>query len=156
MTDAKQSLKAKMIAMELKLDYGDIAAFYQEAQHCFEQVTSEQKRLEQARRIQQEIEAKEAARRAVDGQLLATLYDTKGERRKSQVAVYQRPDESIYYTIGNGKKIEGVPEISVHKGGTRRKDPYQDRGWRSGIRIESRYPDRYPHPAPGERRSFRT
>ena len=117
MDDAKQSLKAKMIAMELKLDYGDIVAFYQEAQHCFEQVSAEQKRLEQERRIQQQKEDEEAARRAVNGQLLASLYDI-GRNSKSQISVYQRPDKSIYYTIGNGQRNEGVPEISVHKSGS--------------------------------------
>lgn len=117
MTDAIQSLKAKMIAMELKLDYKDIVAFYQEAKHCHEQVSAEQKRLEEERRIQQQKDDEEAVRRAVDGQLLASLYDI-GHNSKSQISVYQRPDKSIYYTIGNGQRNEGVPEISVHKSGS--------------------------------------
>lgn len=117
MHDDRQSLKAKVIATDLNLKYGDIVSFYEKAQKCYDQVQAEKARAEQLRKIQQQKDAEEAARRSVRGELLASIADSVNDRRDTQVMdVYIRPDKSIY-TIANGIEIEGAPHISLHAGG---------------------------------------
>ena len=41
MLDDTQSLKAKVIASDMKLKYGDIVAFYEKAKQCYEQDCAE-------------------------------------------------------------------------------------------------------------------
>ena len=112
MHDDTQSLKAKVIASDLGLRYGNIAAFYQKAGKCYEEVQGKDAiRLEKQAKAQEEARA-EAERRAVNGELLLSI---KIEGRKAPAKVYIRPDKTIYHTFGNGGKIEGAPRISVKK-----------------------------------------
>lgn len=113
-----QSLKAKVIATDLKLNYGNIAAFYEKAENCYTQVQEEKAEAQKQRKIQQQKEAEERTRRAVNGKLLVILSDRlcEGDDATS-VRVYIRPDGSIYSTVNNGSKIEGAPTLSVKKGG---------------------------------------
>lgn len=118
MTDDTQSLKAKVIATDLKLNYGNIVSFYEKAKSCYEQVQKEKAEAERLRAIQQQKEAQERARRQVDGELLVTLSDRAYESDETtSVRVYIRPDNTVYSTVNNGSKIEGAPQISVKKGG---------------------------------------
>lgn len=110
MHDATQSLKAKVIATDLGLKYGDMEAFYKNAGACYEIIQSENK----VKEIQRQKAEKEAARRAVDGILLVTISDNRGGTR---VKVFLRPDETIYCTVDDGEKIEGAPTITLHQGG---------------------------------------
>lgn len=118
MRDDKQSLKAKVIANDLKLSYGNIEAFYNKAKTCYEQVQAEKEEAQKQRKIQQQEEAQERARRQVNGELLATLSDRAYESDETtSVRIYIRPDNSVYYTINNGSKMEGAPEINIKEGG---------------------------------------
>jgi len=112
-----ESLKAKVIAEDMGLRYGDMTEFFEKARACHEQLLAEeaeQSRLDEERRRR---EAEEAARRAVPGTLLVTLSDKQSDRPEGKVMeVYLRPDGSFYTTLG-GKKTEGVPTVEVHKGG---------------------------------------
>ena len=96
MSDATQSLKAKVIATDMNLKYGDISAFYKKAKQCRDEILAEQAAAE-----------REQARRNVDGTLLVTLDD---------LAVYVRPDGSSYTVYRNGEKEEGTPAFEVSKG----------------------------------------
>ncbi len=101
MQDDIQSLKAKVIATDMKLKYGDIIAFYEKARQCYEDLQSEK-----------EIEAKKAAKRAVNGVLLAEIYDGNG-RNRNALCVFIRPDCSIYTEYNNGCRMESYPVIEV-------------------------------------------
>lgn len=127
MRDAVQSLKAKVIATDLKLDYKDIAAFYSKAKICYEQVHAEDMEAKKQEILRQQEEKKkeilkqqreweENNRRAVDGQLLIELSDSsEGSADATVVRVYIRPDKSIYYTVNGGGKYEGTPKMTVEK-----------------------------------------
>ena len=127
MHDAVQSLKAKVIATDLKLDYKDIVDFYSKAKICYEQVHAEDmeakkkeilKQQEEKKKeiLKQQREWEENNRRAVDGQLLIELSDSSaGSADATVVRVYIRPDTSIYYTLNHGEKVEGTPKITVEK-----------------------------------------
>lgn len=118
MSDSTQSLKAKVIATDLGLNYGKIDRFYQEAKQCYEQVCAE--REEEAKKLQEQRKKneEEGRRRAVNGELLLTLSDKEKPSDKAEILnVYIRPDRSIYSTLGNGPKIEGVPSIQARKSG---------------------------------------
>lgn len=119
MTDATQSLKAKVIATDLGLKYkNNIVAFYEEAKKCHETVEREKAIEAENRRIAWAQADAEAKRRAVDGELLLTLYSSLSESRSDKVLrIFMRPDRSVYCTVNNGKKIEGAPTIGVAKGG---------------------------------------
>lgn len=118
MTDETQSLKAKVIATDLKLNYGNIVSFYEKAKSSYEQVQKEKAEAERLRAIQQQKDAEERVRRQVNGELLVTLSDRAYESDETtSVRVYIRPDNSIYYTVNNGRKIEGAPKISIEQGG---------------------------------------
>ena len=106
MRDDKQSLKAKVIATDLGLRYGNIVEFYEKAAQCYRQIQKETA-------MQQQAERAENARRAVNGTLLVTISDSKTTLR-----VYARPDGTNDCTLNDGGKIEGIPSLSVHKGGS--------------------------------------
>lgn len=117
MHDDMQSLKAKVIATDLNLKYGDIVSFYEKAQKCYDQVQAEKVRAEQLRKIQQQKDAEEAARRSVRGERLVTLANNVNISRSTKVMhVYIRPDKSIY-TMADGSEFEGAPAINLHAGG---------------------------------------
>jgi len=118
MTNADHSLKAKVIATDLNLNYGKIEVFYEKAKKSYDLVRKEELDAQQARLAREQKEAQEAARRQVDGELLVTL--SAGSEESSDatfVKVFIRPDETIYSTVNNGSKIEGPPQISVEQGG---------------------------------------
>lgn len=118
MNDSTQSLKAKVIATDLGLNYGNIVTFYNEASVCYEQVCKEKAEAEKKRAEQQKKDEEESRRRAVNGELLLTLSDKTESSGKAQILrVYIRPDNSIYSTLGNGPKKEGAPTIQVKKAG---------------------------------------
>ncbi|MBE6990226.1 MAG: hypothetical protein E7426_05725 [Ruminococcaceae bacterium] len=114
MSDEAQSLKAKVIASDLKLPIGNIAELYRSAEEAFRQDQADKERAAQAA-------AAEEARRAVDGELLMTLGGSisgSKDYKTKEMKVYRRPDNSVYVLIGDGqKKIERV-NISVEKGAT--------------------------------------
>lgn len=113
MRDATQSLKAKVIATDLGLRYGNIVEFYEKAAQCYQQVQDENTREAERLCIQKQEEQAENARRAVNGTLLVTISDSK-----TTLKVYLRPDGTTYCTVNDGGKIEGIPSLSVHKGGS--------------------------------------
>lgn len=98
MNDATQSLKAKVIATDMKLNYGNIVVFYDKAKQCHEVILAEQAAA-----------AKEEERRSVEGALLVTLSD---------MGVFVRPDNTIYTVTAKGEKEEGAPTFEVSKGAT--------------------------------------
>ena len=113
MRDDTQSLKAKVIATDLGLRYGNIVEFYEKAAQCYRQIQEEEKVEAEKRRIRERQELAERERLAVNGSLLVTISDND-----MHLKVFQRPDGTIYCTVNGGHKIEGVPELSVHKGGS--------------------------------------
>ena len=116
MRDAVQSLKAKVIATDLKLDYKDIVVFYSKAKICYEEVEAEKAEAKKQEILRQQKTWEENNRRAVDGQLLIELSDSsEGSADATVVRVYIRPDKSIYYTVNGGGKYEGTPKITVEK-----------------------------------------
>ena len=114
-----QSLKAKVIAVDLGLNYGNIVSFYEEAKKAWE--IDEAERLAKEKRAQEEAsrQAAAAAKKAVDGHLLITLSTatskTPGAAGKT-LRCYLRPDGSFYYTYNDGEKIEGHPNVFAEKG----------------------------------------
>jgi len=95
MSDATQSLKAKVIASDLGLGYKKIDAVFAEAKALYEQ-TEEQK-----------------IRHAVNGELICTLEGAENE----SLRIYRRPDDSVYCCEGKSDtKIENVI-ITIMKGG---------------------------------------
>ncbi len=117
MSDSTQSLKAKVIATDLGLNYGDIVAFYSEAKLCYEQVCAEKAEQEKELLKQYEKDAEERRRRAVNGELLLTLSGSISSSEKANLGVYIRPDNSIYTEIDVGRRSEGPPTIHVKKAG---------------------------------------
>jgi len=99
MRDPDQAMKAKILARELHLHYDDIAKLYEQAKAIHPEVVA-------ADNAKREAAAAEAARRAVDGELLITLVtDETPARSFSQ---YLRPDGSKYYTVNEDpQKTEG-------------------------------------------------
>ncbi len=88
MSNDAQRLDAKVIAADFQIKYKDIGELFKEAKA-------------------------EAERELIDGQLLATVEDTK-----NSLKVYLRPDQSVYSVLNGGGKVEGTPKIVVQKGGT--------------------------------------
>lgn len=117
MTDATQSLKAKVIASDLNLNYGNIVEFYAKAKTCYDQVQVENAEAERKAGIERKAAEEEAARRAVDGELLVSISNSeKAESKEVVVKVYVRPDHSIYSVVDGGEKIEGAPAINISDG----------------------------------------
>lgn len=118
MTNDKQSLKAKVIATDLKLNYGNIKTFYEKAKICYEQVQDEREFAKELSEIRQQKEERDRIKRLVNGELLVTLSDRAYESDETtSVRVYIRPDNSIYHTVNNSEKIEGAPKINIIEGG---------------------------------------
>ena len=114
MTDDTQSLKAKVIASDLGLRYGDIATFFNKARKCNEEVERETAEAEAKRREQAALQQEQNRKLAVKGNLLLTFLDSNSETAQTKsVRVYRRPDNSVYYTLNNGAKNEGTPTINV-------------------------------------------
>lgn len=100
MLDDTQSLKAKVIASDMKLKYGDIVAFYEKAKQCYEQDCAE----------------KEAAnwREIQEARVSRKLIDIHGSKKGITLQVYLRPDGN-FYTEFRGQKFEGVPKIKAQR-----------------------------------------
>ncbi len=113
MSDETQSLKAKVIAMDLGLSIKNIDVLFAQAKADYESAkAAEEKRLAE--------EKAERARLAVKGEWVMTVYNyAEGQEDddKKDIAVYRRPDGSIYYTVNDGNKNEGCPAFSA--------DPYK-------------------------------
>lgn len=104
MTDPQQALKAKVIAADRKLRYGNsIEQFFQKAKATYEEREAKRKAEEQRAAV-------EERRLAVPGKELVKLH-----RGYSALSVFRRPDGSIYYTTDKDPetKIEGKPEVHV-------------------------------------------
>lgn len=100
MKDATQSLKAKVIATDMKLKYGDIVSFYNKAKGCYEVIQEEKAAAE-----------KEAKRKKIGGNLLLTL-----SAGSDNLKVYVRPDKTIYTVYNDKDKEEGAPNFPISKG----------------------------------------
>jgi len=109
MTDDTQSLKAKVIASDLGLKYGKIAALLEEARAVYE--------AEEKRKVKEEERAAaEALRASVPGKEVLSLVENANNPKI--IHIFRRPDYSIYCTLGdNAQKYEGAPDIEVRKGG---------------------------------------
>lgn len=104
MTDPQQALKAKVIATDRKLRYGNsIKQFFQKAKAAYEEREAE--RIAEKQRI-----AEETRRCAVPGEELVKLYSAP-----EVISVFKRPDGSFYCTFDKNpeRKIEGKPEFRV-------------------------------------------
>lgn len=102
MSDPKQALKAKVIATDRELQYGNsIEQLYQRAKTVYEEREAE--RIAEEQRL-----AEEARRCAVPGEELVKLHSIY-----AVISVFKRPDGSIYCTTNKAPKtkIEGRPEV---------------------------------------------
>ena len=81
MRDDTQSLKAKVIATDLGLRYGNIVEFYEKAAQCYRQIQEEEKSEAEKRRIREREERAERERLAVNGSLLVTISDNDMHQR---------------------------------------------------------------------------
>lgn len=111
MTDPQQALKAKVIATDMELRYGNsVEKLFQKAKAASEE--QKVKRVEAERKAAEEkrIAAEEKRRRAVSGKELIKFYGSS-----STVTVFKRPDGSFYCTTDKNPKtrIEGKPTIYV-------------------------------------------
>lgn len=104
MTDPQQALKAKVIATDRKLRYGNsIEQFFQKAKAAYKEREAE--RIAEKQRI-----AEETRRCAVPGEELVKLHSAP-----EVISVFKRPDGSFYCTFDKNpeRKIEGKPEFRV-------------------------------------------
>lgn len=104
MTDPQQALKAKVIATDRKLRYGNsIEQFFQKAKAAYEEREAE--RTAEKQRV-----AEETRRCAVPGEELVKLHSAP-----EVISVFKRPDGSFYCTFDKNpeRKIEGKPEVRV-------------------------------------------
>ena len=118
MHDDVQSLKAKVIAVDLGLNYGNIVSFYEEAKKAYEIEETARAAEEQRRREEESRRAAAEARKAVGGELLITLTDSRSKDpgpSGNTIRSYLRPDGSFYYTYNGGEKIEGYPNVFAQK-----------------------------------------
>ncbi len=115
MSDATQSLKAKVIATDLGLKYRKIEDLYAEAERCAQIVAHEDEEARIAVEKKAEEERILAERRAVPGELILELVDSETGSSGSSVQIYRRPDGTIYcQTPPFNEKIEGAPSIEIH------------------------------------------
>lgn len=110
MNDETQSLKAKVIAMDLGLPIRNVDVLFQEAKADYEASVAEKEKLRQE-------EENERKRRAVNGEWVMSVYnfgdESEEEKDKKTISIYRRPDGSLYYTVNNGGKNEGRPAFSA-------------------------------------------
>jgi len=106
MQDGTQSLKAKVIASDLGLRYGNIEKLFSEAKTVYE-------REMQLREAEDRKQVMEKERLAVNGEHILTLVFDSSPKAK----VFRRPDGSLYAIFENSHdKVEGV-SISSAQGG---------------------------------------
>lgn len=105
MNDGTQSLKAKVIASDLGLDYKNISKLFESAEFAFkEQLNKEEK------------ERKRQERLAINGEFLFELKVISQDI--NVIRIYKRPDKSVYYTIDNSTKKNEDISFSVESRGT--------------------------------------
>ena len=93
MQDDKQSLKAKVIAVDLGIKYKSIDALFRQAEELY----NEKERL-----------------RVTDGAFLFELDNSENNMPDKMIALYRRADGSLYHTInGNKEKIEGAMYLNI-------------------------------------------
>lgn len=115
MQDETQSLKAKVIAMDLGLNYRKIAELYKEAERCAKIVHQEEEQKSIRAKKAAEEKEKLAAKQAVPGTLILELMSSKEGPSGKRVQVFHRPDGTIYSLIVPGSyRVEGAPSISIH------------------------------------------
>ncbi len=107
MTDEKQSLKAKVIAVDLGIKYKSIEDLYQQAEILYTQ----KERLQNAGG-ELLFELDEAKR---DPEKPKYVFLASSESQKQhRIKVFRRPDGSLYHTVDDSKeKIEGSVGLSV-------------------------------------------
>ena len=116
MNDETQRVKAKIIAQDLGLPIRKIDALLAKAKADYEADLAAKEKQQQEREKRLAEEKAEQARLAVKGEWVMTVYNyNEGQKSddKKDIAVYRRPDGSVYYTVNNGKKNEGYPAFSA-------------------------------------------
>lgn len=98
MNDETQSLKAKVIASDLGLDYKNISKLFESAELAFKKESKRQERL------------------AINGEFLFELKVISQDI--NVIRIYKRPDKSVYYTIDNSTKKNEDISFSVESRGT--------------------------------------
>lgn len=105
MNDGTQSLKAKVIASDLGLNYKNISKLFESADLAFkEQLNKEEK------------ERKRQERLAINGEFLFELKVISQDI--NVIRIYKRPDKSVYYTTDNSTKKNEDISFSVESRGT--------------------------------------
>lgn len=105
MNDGTQSLKAKVIASDLGLNYKNISKLFESAELAFkEQLNKEEK------------ERKRQERLAINGEFLFELKVISQDI--NVIRIYKRPDKSVYYTTDNSTKKNEDISFSVESRGT--------------------------------------
>lgn len=100
MNDGTQSLKAKVIASDLGLNYKNISKLFESAELAFkEQLNKEEK------------ERKRQERLAINGEFLFELKVISQDI--NVIRIYKRPDKSVYYTTDNSTKKNEDISFSV-------------------------------------------
>lgn len=98
MNDETQSLKAKVIASDLGLDYKNISKLFESAELAFKKESKRQERL------------------AINGEFLFELKVISQDI--NVIRIYKIPDKSVYYTIDNSTKKNEDISFSVESRGT--------------------------------------
>lgn len=97
MKDETQSLKAKVIAMDLNLRYKNIESLFAESKAVYEAQLAKEEKL------------------SVDGELVMKLYNYAGDDKKDkEISIFRKPDSGFYLTINGGKKIHQYPRFFVN------------------------------------------
>ena len=87
MKDETQSLKAKVIAMDLNLRYKNIESLFAESKAVYEAQLAKEEKL------------------SVDGELVMKLYNYEGDDKKDkELSIFRNPDSGCYLTIHGGTK----------------------------------------------------
>lgn len=104
MNDDTQSLKAKVLAKDMGLNYKKIQSLFSEGEKAHQEIENKQKEQEEKERLEQE-------RLAVKGELIVSFIKSE-DSSSNGLKVYKRPDKSFYY-VYNKRKTEGVPVLSL-------------------------------------------
>ena len=105
MDDSTQSLKAKVLAKDMGLNYKNIKLLFAEGEKALQTINKEEEERQKKERLERE-------RLAVNGELIASFIDSENPEESAVLNVYRRPDKSFYYVYGKErKKYEGVPSL---------------------------------------------
>lgn len=105
MNDDTQSLKAKVLAKDMGLNYRNIHSLFNEGKKADQEIKTkaEEKRKKQLM---------EEERQAVKGNLIVSFIKSEDNSSSDGLKVYRRPDKSFYY-VYKKKKTEGLPVLSL-------------------------------------------